>query len=51
MKEVTNSRQTQSVPKTKNYGQTTSGIETPKRFNNEDGETNASDTDIRENET
>ena len=38
MREVKNSRRTQSIPNRKNNGQTTSRIETPKHINNDDGE-------------
>ena len=51
MREVKNSRRTQSIPKRKNNRKTTSRIETPKLINNNDGEINASDTEIQENNT
>ena len=49
MREVKNSRRTQSNPNSKNNGQTTSRIETPKHINNDDDEINASDTEHQEN--
>ena len=49
MREVKNSRRTESIPSRKNNGQTTSRIETPKHIISNDGEINASDTGNQEN--
>ena len=48
MREVKN-RRSQSIPNRINNQKTTSRIETPKHINNNDGELNASDTEIQEN--
>ena len=47
MREVKISRRTQSIPDSKDNGQTTSRIETPKHINSDDGEMTASDTEIQ----
>ena len=44
MRELKNSRRTQSIPRRKDNEQTTSRIEMPKHMNNGDGEINASNT-------
>ena len=44
MRELKNSRKTQSIPRRKDNEQTTSRIEMPKHMNNGDGEINASNT-------
>ena len=49
MREVKDSRKTQSFPSRKDNGQTTSRIETPYYINSEDGDINASDTKNQEN--
>ena len=49
MRELKNTRRTQSIPSRKDNGQTTSRIETPKHKNSNDGEINSSDTENQEN--